>query len=216
VDFLAVAGTSLFVASSSGGAGTVLRISTTGNGLPDPNWNSGQFGSYSPDPSLKAIRSLAASADSVYVGGDFDWINGSKGYSARSGLVKLNATSDIDSLWGKSFTSHVQALAMDESNVYVTGTFGLARMSATGTGGIDSAWVPDVASGFVNVLALSGTNLFAGGWITTASGLSNATLVRLGTTGSGAIDPTWNPNPHRSNSPINITRSSREKPACSS
>jgi hypothetical protein len=201
VDTFSVAGTNLFIASSPGGVGRVFRISTTGSGQIDPGWNPGQFVSFNPNAPQQLLHSLLATGDSLYVGGDFDAINGNPSQSSKAGLVKLSSdgAAAIDPNWGQTFNSYVQALAIDGFNLYAGGRFGFARLNATGAS--DASWIPDVASGYVSALALSGTNLFAGGWISTASGLSNATLVRLSTVGSGTIDPTWNPDPHRADNP---------------
>jgi len=205
VDAFAIETTNLFVASSSfPGSETIVKLSTTGTGQRDSNWNPGVFECSSCGFGDKLVRSLAVDASNVYVGGDFDAINaGAIGSIERRGLAKLSATGSgtPDLLWDPALGSGVRVLTLDDTNLYVAGLFGLVRVSTLGTGVTDPSWQPDLVSGSVTVMAVSGTNLFAGGSVTTASGLTNAPLVRLSTSGPGTIDPAWNPYPHRSDYP---------------
>jgi hypothetical protein len=203
VEALAIESTSLFVASSHFGSGTIIKLSTSGAGQRDPSWNPRRFERFWGDPGEPVVKSLAANASGVYVAGNFDSISTDTDSVPRSGLVKLSATGTgaPDLQWDPSYRNGVNALALDDSNLYFAGLFGLARVNVAGTGATDPDWHPDVASGYVNVLAISGTTLYAGGSVTTLSGLTEATLVRLSTTGSGIVDSNWNPNPRRLNYP---------------
>jgi len=206
VDAFAIETTNLFVASSSfPGSETITKLSTIGTGETDSNWNPGVFECFSCGGfGDKLVRSLAVDASNVYVGGDFDAINaGAIGSIERRGLAKLSATGSgtPDLLWDPALGSGVRVLTLADTNLYAGGLLGLARVSTLGTGVTDPGWQPDLVSGSVTVMALSGTNLFAGGSVTTASGLTNAPLVRLSTSGPGTIEPSWNPNPHRSDYP---------------
>jgi hypothetical protein len=201
VDAIAIGTTNLFVASDNfSGSGTITKLMTTGAGQADPGWDPGHFECFIGNYFDKPIRSLAANGESLYVAGDFQRISGGTGSVPQAGLVKLSAfgTGDPDLQWNPSGDYGVRALTLDNTNLYVGGMSGLVRVSATGTGDADPGWHPDLVGGYVDIMALSGTNLFVGGWVTTASGLTNATLVRLSTTSPGAVDSTWNPNPHNS------------------
>ena len=211
VDAIAIVTTNVFVASSGFTGETVLKLSAFGAGEADPDWNAGQFECFSCPSSGPIVWALAADAASVYVAGEFDTIQSGADSIARSGLVKLSATGTglADRQWDPSPDGVVYALALDSTNLYVAGRFaqiggqnrtGLARVSTAGTGVADPGWSPDLTGGYVQVLALNGTNLCASGSISSASGLSNAPLVRLSTSGSGAVDSSWNPNPHNSDS----------------
>lgn len=195
VDALAIESTNVFVASSLSGSGAITKLNTAGAGQPDPNWNPGRFERFWGDPSDPVVKSLAVNASNVYVAGNFDSIRTDTESIPRNGLAKLsaNGTGAPDLQWDPLYREGVHALTLDDSNLYVAGSFGLARVNAAGAGATDPGWRPDVAAGYVDVMTISGTNLYAGGSVTTHSGLTNAPLVRLSTTGSGIVDPTWNP-----------------------
>src|SRR5439155_2503595 len=198
VDALAVEASNVFVASSGLDDATIAKLSATGTGQTDPDWNPGQFECLFCQTFGPPVRALAADSDSVYVAGQFDTIRLGANSIARRGLAKVSATGPglPDGQWDPSPDGAVNALALDHTNLYVAGSLqniggqnriGLARVSTTGTGLADAAWGSDLSGGYVDVLALSGTNLYAGGSITTARGSSNAPLARLSTTGSGTV-----------------------------
>ena len=198
ISSIAVSSTNVFVASNHLlSFGTIVKLSTTGTGQADLAWKPGRFIGDSPFP----ICSLSADANSVYVAGNFQWVDLTTNFFWHQGLVKLNAsgTGEVDLQWGQSFNSPVSAMALADTNLYVARVFeGLARMSTLGAGDVDLTWQPDLLGSHVDVLALGGTNLYIGGALTSASGFTNVTLLRARTTGSGLVDPTWNPNPHLS------------------
>ena len=211
VDALALEATNLFVASSGFDGATIVKLTTTGAGQADADWDPGYFECLFCQTSDPIVSSLVADSDGVYVAGQFDTIHLGANSIARRGLAKVSATGPglPDGQWDPSPDGAVNALALDHTNLYVAGSLhniggqnriGLARVSTTGTGLADAAWGSDLSAGYVDVLALSGTNLYAGGSITTARGSSNAPLARLSATGSGTVDPTWNPRPIKSDS----------------
>ncbi len=113
----------------------------------------------------------------VYVGGSFTLI----GTVPANNIAKWNGSAW--SALGSGINGYVYALAVSGTDLYVGGSFTMAGgMVATNIAEWDgSAWT-DLASGMggnsydpfnlgVSALALSGTNLYAGGWFTTAGGV---------------------------------------------
>src|SRR5205807_2423754 len=71
----------------------------------------------------------------------------------------------------------------------------IAKLATTGTGAADATWDPN-ANSFVDALALSGADLYAGGDFNGASsigGQARNRIAKLATTGSGAADASWDP-----------------------
>jgi hypothetical protein len=211
VDAIVVESTNVFVASSGFVDATIAKLSAAGAGQADPGWNPGQFECFSCPPLSPLVRALAADTSNVYVAGDFESILQGTDSLARNGLAKVDATGTglVDGQWDPSPEGAVHSLSLDNTNLYVGGDFtriggqnrnALARVSSTSTGAADPGWDPELSGGYVEVLALTGTNLYAGGLVATASGLFNAPLVRLVSTGSGTVDPTWDPRPQRTDS----------------
>ncbi len=86
----------------------------------------------------------------------------------------------------------------DDGKLIVGGTFqlangatrwNLARFNPDGT--LDAGWKPQPDSE-VRVVAVSGTNIYAGGYFLNIGGLPRACLAKLDYT-TGAADPAWNP-----------------------
>ena len=70
----------------------------------------------------------------------------------------------------------------------------LAKIPIAGDGAVDPDWNPD-ADGFVSALAVSGSNVYAGGEFTTLNGSTTRNrLAKIPTAGVGTVDPDWNPN----------------------
>ena len=66
----------------------------------------------------------------------------------------------------------------------------LARLLPNGT--LDMTWNP-APNACVYALAVSGTNLYVGGAFTSIGTFSRNYIAKLSTTGTGAVDATWNP-----------------------
>jgi hypothetical protein len=125
------------------------------------------------------VYGLAVSGDDVYAGGDFTMAGG----SGATHIAKWNGTNW--SALGSGVNGQVRALAASGSLVYVAGEFTTAGGSAatniaqwSGTN-----WSPlgcGIGCGYnygeVFALAVLGSNVYAGGWFTTAGG-SNAHYV---------------------------------------
>jgi hypothetical protein len=165
------------------------------DGSLDLTWNPGQNG---------AVYALAANGTDVYVGGAFNFL----GTISRSRLGKISGigTGVVDTNWNPnadvSFGCVVNALVTDGANLYVGGSFtnmgnqlrnSIAKLSLAGDGSADPDWNPNISSGSVLALALSGSNLFVGGNFTNVGGLSLTNLAKIPTAGLGAADSDWNP-----------------------
>ena len=209
VGALAVSGSAVYV----GGIFTTLNGSTTRNHLAKiPTAGSGTVdASWDPNvsaaiPSTVRINVLTVSATDVYVGGVFTTLNGS---TTRNRLAKIPLSSPsgtVDPSWDPSPNGlGVNALAVSGTDVYVGGSFTtiggqsrnrIAKLSSTGTGAADPSWDPNAGIAFpgVSALAVSGSDVYVGGTFTTIGGQSRNRIARLSSSGTGAADPTWNPN----------------------
>jgi hypothetical protein len=201
---LALSGSDLYVGgrftSISGQPRTSLaKLATTGSGAVDANWTPAPNGG-------SVVYALAASGPDLFVGGDFMAIGG----QSRGGLAKLatTGTGAVDTNWGPGFFGDVHALYIAGSQLFVGvtpvnligGTFSehkcLARIRKSDRE-LDMTWRPDVTGGgfgaTVNALALAGSDLYVGGIFTQVGGQARSGLARVSTSGTGAVDATWNP-----------------------
>jgi trimeric autotransporter adhesin len=205
---LAVSGSSLFVGGAFHSIGGkqrffVGKVSTTGAGDADPNWN----------PNANSfVLALAVSGNDVYAGGSFSSAGAAN--VEREHIARLNADGTLDPTWNPDANGFVDALAVSGTDLYVGGNFAgggsiggqdrdyIAKLATTGTGAADPTWNP-TADDRVLALAVSGTNLFAGGNFAGAGSIGGQDrnhIAKLTTTGTGAADATWNPN---ANGPVN-------------
>src|SRR3954470_9684232 len=163
----------------------------------DPDWNPNANG---------VVRALArsTSGDTVFVGGDFTNIGG----TSRSRLAELSSSgAGALTAWDPSADNgSVHVLLVSPSAVFVGGTFAsigggltgprLAKVAASGAGAPDQTWVPAPIGPTVDALALSGTDLFVGGFFFQIGGQARNNLAKLLTTGAGTADVNWNPAPN--------------------
>jgi hypothetical protein len=207
VTAVAVSGSAVYAGGrfSAAGAGTLVRFRLARlnpDGTVDATWDPGLI-----DGSVEAI---ALSGSDVYVGGSFTSIGG----QARNDIAKLATTGGgaADPTWDPNAAGDVKALAVSGTDLFVGGDFNgpgsiggqarnyLAKLSTTGAGVADPTWDPN-ANGSVRALAMSGTDLYAGGAFNGASSIGGQArnyLAKLSTTGAGAVDPGWNPNANSS------------------
>ncbi|HEV2811653.1 MAG TPA: hypothetical protein VGW10_00260 [Solirubrobacteraceae bacterium] len=161
----------------------------------DPAWD--------PSPN-NAVRALLRSGDVLFAGGDFTQI----GTRIRSRLAKLTTTGTggADQAWNPAVDgSSVRTLALSGGSLFVGGSFfevgggggdDLAKISTSGTGAADPAWVPDNLSQRVDAIAVSGTDLFVAGSFVQMGGATRENAAKLPTGGTGTADATWAPNPN--------------------
>ena len=201
INAIAVSGNTVYVGGDIGFAGGQTRLNlaaldaTTGNALPGFQ-----------AAAAKAVSALAVSGNLLYAGcrtGGSDSIGG----EIRNGLAALNATTGAATGWNPSPTNSrvtVNALAVDDSTVYVGGSFtnigGLARKSIAAvdanTGAIGS-WNPNpftIGSSppLIQTLLRSGNLLYVGGSFTNIGGQVRRNLAAL--TNSTATASPWDPN----------------------
>ena len=172
-------------------AAYLARVATSGVGVIDPNWKASFTGG------KVVIGCLVVSGNWLYVGGEFNVVNG----KARLGLAKLDKILGIaDEQLVAQVENPGEALAFarqGDGKVIVGGTFSfadglprqnLARINTDGT--LDSTWLPD-ADAPVYALVLSGGSVFAGGEFTRIGGLNRNGLARVFVAGSDRADPSW-------------------------
>ena len=189
---LAVSGSTVYAGGTFTKIGTTVRnniaaIGTSGTGTLT-SWNPSAGG---------RVNAIAVSGSTVYAGGLFLTIGG----QTRNRIAALNITTGTATTWDPNANSTVYALAISGSTVYASGNFSsiggqarnyIAALDST-TPGLATSWNPAPnATGYVNVLALSGSAVYAGGVFTTIGGQTRNRIAALDTT--TGLATTWDPN----------------------
>jgi Bacterial Ig-like domain (group 3)/Cadherin-like beta sandwich domain/Domain of unknown function (DUF5122) beta-propeller len=182
----------------------IARINSDGS--LDATWNPGS------DGSVYAL--VLDGAGNVLVGGGFHNIGG----MGRTGLAKVSLASAgaADATWNPNADGGAVVLALDPlgPNVYVGGNFGniggharasIAKISLAGSGAADATWNPNPDSdvgfgapfvhGVTGIAVDAGGNVFVSGSFKHVGGQVRTALAKLAGSGTGAADPSWNPNP---------------------
>ena len=137
------------------------------------------------------------SGSTVYLGGSFNTINGSK---TRNGAAAVDTTNDTATDWNPDANDTVNAIAVSGSTVYLGGYFDTINGSITRnhaaavsaiTGSVDLTWNPN-ANNNVNAIAVSGPTIYLGGDFTTINGTPRNHTAAV--PANGSLDLTWNPN----------------------
>ena len=200
VNSLSAFGTNLFVGGSFANIGGQTRsglakLSTLGFGDADPLWNP----SPSPCCSWFLVESVLAVSSNLFVSGVFTKVGGlDRRYIAK---LSTEGTGLADVTWNPNPNGgYVDLLVSDGvTNLFVSGGFTniggqnrsyRARLNAEGTGQADPVWHPGFSPN-TRLLAVSGTNLYAGGPLD----------ARRLSVENGAVDPNWNPEP---NGPVSV------------
>jgi hypothetical protein len=208
VSALAVSGSTVYV---SGGFQSIGRQSR--NGLAALDAATAQATPWNPDPDNSdsdsdSVSTLAASASTVYLSGDFESIGGQQ----RNGLAAVDAASGNATAWNPHPDGEVRAVVLTGSTVYVAGSFdsmggqprnSLAALDATT--GSATTWAPDL-DGDVRALAVSGSTVYVGGSSDLISGRPRSRLAALDTTTGSVTD--WNPSPNGDVDAIAVSGSS--------
>lgn len=155
----------------------------------------------SPDLDLKVegtVRAMLRFSDgSIIVGGQFQSLNG----VPRSNLARLAPNGSLDPQWAPRANGAVLALAVaTDGSIIAGGGFSsingvpvpyLARLSGGGNGAPIPTWVP-APDNLVWSLAVSGSQVYAGGMFTQFGGAARSRIARTMTSGTGTAD-SWNP-----------------------
>ena len=175
------------------------------NGTPT-SWDPGT------DGEIKSIYRNTKNNDDarVYIGGDFNNVAGvQQAYLAR--ITIDTDTNNLDTDWTPSVDGSINSLYLDDirnnasNNLYFAGNFteaaghgstefrsryNIARLNDTGT---LATWAP-ISNSTVNALALNnkGTNILAGGDMTSIGGIMQANFAELEIS-NGAINEEWLP-----------------------
>jgi urease beta subunit len=202
---LAVSGSTVYVGGNfatlgGGGGGTASRSqigavdAATGAAT---GWNPGANG---------AVNALAVSGSTVYAGGSFTTLGGGgTGTATRTRIGAVDAATGAATSWDPGANNLVSALVVSGSSVYAGGSFTTLGGGGSGTatrlriGALDAStgaatgWNPG-ANGTVNVLALSGSTLYAGGSFTSLGGGGTTSRSQIGAIDAATGAATgWNP-----------------------
>jgi hypothetical protein len=206
---LAVSGTTVYAGGAFTQIGCISGCSITGG-----PFTRNYLAAIGTDSSLQSwnpnanntVRALAVSGSTVYVGGDF----GSIGGQTRNRLAAIHTDGTLVTFWDPNANNPVYALAVSGTTIYVGGTFTQIGcisgcsitggpftrnyLAAIGTDSSLQSWNPN-ANNTVRALAVSGTNIYAGGDFTTIGSTTRNYLAAIGTDGSLQ---SWNPNANSS------------------
>ncbi len=148
------------------------------------------------------VNALALSGSTVYIGGDFETINGSVN---RSFAAAVDATTATVNSWNPDLTlgvfgGRVDAIVVTGPTVYLGGIFDKVNnetvtrnclAAVNTTNGEATAWNPNPNSN-VKTMDLSGSTLYIGGEFTTINGSTPRNDVAAIETSSGTAT-SWNP-----------------------
>jgi len=164
----------------------------------------GTVGAWNPNVDL-AVRAIAlargASANLVWIGGDFTVVNNAPSPLAARGLAATNPYGG-EAVWGVPGSSGGSVLALtlsaDGSRLIAGGDFSFfggtarSRLAAVdpGSGAVDSAFNPGADSTVRALVTAADGRIFAGGDFTRLAGRAQPRLAALAGA-SGAADPSW-------------------------
>ncbi|MDP2304044.1 MAG: T9SS type A sorting domain-containing protein [Ignavibacteria bacterium] len=189
---IAVSGSTVYAGGTFTKIGTTVRnniaaIGTSGTGTLTI-WNPNAGG---------RVNAIAISGSTVYAGGLFTTIGG----QTRNRIAAVDITTGLATTWNPNSDANVFTLAVSGSTVYAGGQFSniggqarkyIAALDST-TPGLATSWNPDAnATGYVNILAVSGSTVYAGGDFTSIGGQTRNYTAAFDISGSG-LATSWNP-----------------------
>jgi hypothetical protein len=175
-----------------GQTGGVAKLADTGIGTPDPAWHVSAF---------PTTMTLDPSSGHVLIGGLFTNVGGTR----RLGYSELNtagaATGARIDFENPATIGAVADLA--DHSVVIGGNFVkigsvdrqcLARIRPDGA--LDDVWAPVIDNTVYAIMPTpDGASIYIGGPFSIVNGVFRRSLARLSTSGSGALDTQWTPNP---------------------
>ncbi|QQR80360.1 MAG: hypothetical protein IPJ69_13805 [Deltaproteobacteria bacterium] len=138
------------------------------------------------------VKTLFLQGSTLYVGGKFSNVSCSSTTFNR--IISFNATSgSVITSFAPNLEAEVNDIVSDGTYVYVAGLFAskLARFNPA-TGIVDSAWIPAPDQPPTS-LALSGGNLYVGGFFNRIGGQSRTCLASLSTSSGAVTVSSWAP-----------------------
>ncbi|SDD07563.1 protein of unknown function [Aquimonas voraii] len=197
---LAVVGDELLIAGTFSAVNGASRL-----GLAKASISTGALSTWNPNAGSSSsyrFDSFAVVGNSVYVGGTFTQL----GTADRSLVAKIDLVSGaVDPGFSvtavASFSSDI-IVRTDGASLFVAGVFssinGVARSNAAKLslvdGAVDPAWAP-VFNSNVFRMEIDEGFVYLAGCFSEAAGLARNGAARVSASGSGAVDPTWNPAP---------------------
>jgi trimeric autotransporter adhesin len=140
------------------------------NGLACVDTTTGLVTPWDPHPtggSGDGINAIAATSDTVYVGGSFEWMNEGTNYSRNVAEISAETGQAVADAY--NINGEVYALALSKTTLYAGGTFTYAGTSMrSNLAAINrkdrtvQSWAPN-ANDSVRALLLDGTTLYVGG-----------------------------------------------------
>jgi hypothetical protein len=205
VNVLAVSGGTIYAGgefSSVGGSPSVTRTKLAAF---DTNGSLTAWNPVIAGASGVEVYALAVSGNTVYVGGNFNTING----VTRNRLAAIDADTGLATAWDPNAGNAIYALALSGDTVYVGGSFttingstARSRLAAVdATSGIVTAWNPGYSIS-VNAIAVSGNTVYVGG----GCAINGVCLAALDVDTGIASD--WNPNPNSAVSALAVSGAS--------
>ncbi|MBI5710259.1 MAG: PQQ-binding-like beta-propeller repeat protein [Candidatus Eisenbacteria bacterium] len=153
------------------------------HGLAALDLTTGRATLWDPNPDEAYVLSLAASGNTVYVGGSFSRVGG----QPRANLAAFDVRDGTLTPWNPAPNGGVVALEASGNTIYAGGQFtGIGGQPRRYLAAVDSAtgaatpWDPD-PDDFVEAITAAGNIVYAGGWFAHMRGLPRKTLA--------AIDP---------------------------
>jgi hypothetical protein len=148
------------------------------------------------------INQIVINGTDMFVTGNFSYIGG----LARNGFAKISVvTGQVDASWNPNPNDRVGRMIFVGNDMFISGSFwvigglgrkGVAKLNKN-TGQVDATWNPNPDNyARVRDILLYGTSLFMSYEFSSLAGQNVNYVAKISTTGTGAVDASWNPNPN--------------------